>query len=479
MSPPLRISANEMRVHGYRAVDEIVSHLTSLRHRPVGHPPNRPELEAALQRNVPLAGTGLGAVMDQVMQDVFGAIVHTDHPRFLAYVPGPSTFVGALADFLSAGFNVFAGQWLVGSGPAVLERVTVDWLRQMCGLPEGAAGLFLSGGTMANLVAIHAARTRLAGSDRPRWATVYLTDQTHRSIRRGLRFLGFDDAQIRTVPTDDSYRMDPALLCDQVSLDRREGRRPFLVLATAGTTGTGAVDPLAALSRFCADEGLWLHVDAAYGGAAVLSKRGKDLLEGLDAADSVALDLHKWWYQPYEAGCVLVRDATSLTDAFMMDAEYLRETRLGGAPINFYDFGPQLTRSFRALKVWMSINTFGLASFRSAVEQAMALAEHAEAQLARFRWEIVTAAQLAVVTFRPRIAGLSDEEVDALTREIAIGTLKHGYALVTTTEVRGRPVLRLCTIHPETTREDLDATIDVLWRLANRQTTSAALPTLD
>lgn len=467
--PALRLSPEEMRLLGHRAVEEVVGHLTTLRDRPVGRLPNRQDLEDRFAGPPPDERGDLADLLAEVVDLLDTGIGHTDHPRFLAYVPGPGNYVGAIADFLAAGHNVFAGQWVVGGGPAVVERVTVDWLRELCGLPATGGGLFVSGGTMASLVALHAARTARGGG------VVYLTGHAHRSIHRGLRFLGFADDQVREVPADERCRMDVAALRRQVDEDRRRHVRPLCVIATAGTTGTGAVDPLGELAGVCAREGLWLHVDGAYGAAAVLSERGADLLAGLDRADSIALDPHKWWYQPYEIGCVLVRDAATLRDAYGMTAEYLHETRLGDGQLNYYDFGPQLTRSFRALKMWMSVRAFGLAEFREAVEHGIALAEHADRTLAaRARWEIVTPAQLAVVTFRPVSPALSAAELDTLVRRIAVGTLEDGYALVTTTEVAGRPVLRLCTTHPETTTDDIERTIDLLELLSDQIGTRAA-----
>ncbi|WP_131741332.1 pyridoxal phosphate-dependent decarboxylase family protein [Actinomadura roseirufa] len=461
MDIPLRLSPADMRRLGHLAVDEVVDHLATLRDRPVGGPPDRARMEALFDARLPGGPADPVEVMEQAMAQLRDFIVHTDHPRFLAYIPGPSTFVGAVADFVASGLNVFAGQWIVGAGPAVMERTTIDWLRTLCGLPETGGGLFVSGGTMANLVAVHAARSRRDG-------LVYVTSQTHGSIRKGLRFLGFDEGRLRIIATDDRHRMDVAALRRRVARDREEGLVPSCVVATAGTTNTGAVDPLGALADLCAAEDVWLHVDGAYGAAAVLSDRAGDLLEGLGRADSIALDPHKWWYQPYEAGCVLVRDETTLTDAFAMNAEYLRETRHGTAPLNYYDLGPQLTRGFRALKLWMSFKTFGLDAFRQAVEHGIALAEHAQDLLLRGdRWDVVTPAQLAIITFRPRLPGAAPGRVDDLTRRIATGTLRDGFALVMTTEIGGRPVLRLCITHPETTARDVTDTIALLERLAD------------
>ncbi len=472
MSSPLRMPPDQMRDLGYRTVDAIVDHLATLRERPVGRAPDPELLERLFDRRLPETPSDPVEVMQQSVRDVLATIVHTDHPRFMAYVPGPSNYVGAVADFIAAGVNVFAGHGLVGAGPATVERITVDWLRRLCGFPESAGGLFVSGGTMANLVAVHAARVHSTAAER---GAVYVGEQTHSSIRKGLRFLGLPDSRVRLVPSDDRHRMSVPALRRALAKDRAAGQPALCVIATAGTTSTGSVDPLDELVGVCAEHDAWLHVDGAYGAAAVLSDRSQDLLTGLERADSIALDPHKWWFQPYEAGCVLVRDGASLTAAFSMEAEYLRETRAPSVPLNYYDLGPQLTRSFRALKIWMSVRTFGLDAFRQAVEHGIALVEYAEQLVSASPcWEVVTPAQLAVLTFRPRLPELRPDTVAGITRRVAAATLRDGHTLVTTTELADTPVLRLCTTHPEATHEDIETTLALLEHLLATETARAS-----
>ena len=451
-SVPLRLPAEEMRALGHQAVDEIVRHLETLDERPVTRPWDRRELDDLFDIPLPEEPGDPRKTLAETVEQVRATMSHPDHPRMLAFVPGPGNFVGAVADFVAAGLNAHVATWVLGPGPAVIERVTIGWLCRLAGLPERAGGLFLSGGTMASLVALHAARRDRRGD------TVYVTGQTHAAIRRGLGFLGFDDDQVRTVEVDGEYRMDPRALERRVTEDASQGRRPFCVVATAGTTSTGAVDPLPEIADVCARHGLWLHVDGAYGAAATIVDA--PVLEGLDRADSIALDPHKWLFQPYESACLLVRDESTLVGAYAMDAEYLRENRLGDRTLNMYDYGPEASRGFRALKLWLSLRTFGLEAFRRAVRHGIALAEHAEAELAaRPEWEIVTPARLGIVTFRPRAAGRTDADIDALTRELVARGRADGFALVLSTELDDRPVLRICAIHPETTHDDLTAVI--------------------
>jgi aromatic-L-amino-acid/L-tryptophan decarboxylase len=462
--PPLRLTPAAMRTLGYRAVDAIVDRLVGLAEQPVARPWRPAELADRLREPVPMAPTDPADVLDRVITQVFGACAATDHPRFFSYVPGPSNYVGAIADFLAAGFNVFSGHWLVGAGAAEVEMTVLDWLRDLVGLPAEAGGIFASGGTEASLIAVHAARKHRCGAPDPR-SLVYISDQTHASITRGLAYLGWAPAQVRTLATGAGGVFDPDLLERRIVADRRAGCRPLLVVATAGSTSTGAVDPLEALGEVCQRQTTWLHVDAAYGGAAMLVPEGRRLLQGIERADSIAIDPHKWWFQPYGAGCVLVRDAALLRDAYTLHSEVLTETR-AGEPVNFYDYGPELTRSFRALKLWMSLQVFGLDAFSAAVQHGIRLADVAERLIdAHDDWQVVTRAQLGIVTFRPRLPRRSEAEVDDVTRRIATASLDRGHALVLTTEVGGRAVLRLCTTHPETTPADLSGTLDHLTGL--------------
>ena len=464
--PPLSLRPDELRRLGYRVVDAIADHLAGLGDLPpvtVGAPA---DLRARLAEPPPEQPSAADAVLDQVLRDVLPFAQHGDHPRFFARISSPSNPVGVLADALAAGHNAFVGSWTGGSGAATVELVTLEWLRELFGLPAGGEGAFVSGGSVANLTAVAAARTARLGGHHPR-ATVYLSDQAHASIARGLRVLGFEAARIRVLPSDDALTLPVAALAAAVAHDRAAGLRPFCVVATAGSTNTGAVDPLHALADLAAAEGMWLHADAAYGGPAVLCEPGRRALAGLERVDSLAVDPHKWLFQPYEIGCVLVREPGVLTQTFALHPEYLADVSGRPGEVNFFDRGIQLTRGFRALKLWMTIKVFGLAALRDAVARGIALAEHAERRLRAGPWEVVTPAQLAIVSFRPR-----REDGDRLVPRLVDGTTQGGFAAVSSTTLRGRPVLRLCTINPRTTTDDLDATIEGLERLVRESPSS-------
>ena len=415
------------------------------------------ELMAALGGPPPEQPGDPAAMLDSLFDEVLPWIQHGDHPRFFARIGSPSNYVSVLADAAAAGFNVFAGSWVGGSGPATVELVVLDWLRGLCGLPEGTEGALTSGGSVANLSGLAAARVARLGEHHQPGAVAYVSDQTHASVPRGLRTLGFAPEQVRVVTSDSGYRLTGDALRGAVEADLAAGRRPFCAIATAGTTSSGAIDELPEIAAICREHGLWFHVDGAYGAPAVLTERGRERLAGLELADSLVLDPHKWLFQPYEVGCLLVREPGALERAFSLSGPYLRDT-LGGA-VDFRERGVQLTRGPRALKLWLSIRTFGLAAFRDAIGRGIALAEHAEALLReRPGWEIVTPAQLAVVTFRR-------EGPDERQTEISEAMVREGFAAPSTTVLGGRVVLRLCTINPRTTHADIERTIERMERL--------------
>ncbi len=464
----LELSREEMRALGYLVVDAIVEHFEKLPAESPAHRAERAALEALLREPPPEQGTDAAEVVRFLRERVFASVMRVDHPRFFGFVPSPSNFVGAMADALASGFNGFVGTWFAGSALAQLELVTVDWLRELCGLPASAGGLFVSGGSMANLTCLAAARhVRLA--DEMTGAVVYFSDQTHSSIERALRVLGFSIAQLTRLPSDEGFRLEMGALRREVATDRAAGRRPFSVVANAGTTNTGAVDPLGELARFCRQEGLWLHVDGAYGAAAAITAEGRALLAGLELVDSLSLDPHKWLFQPFESGCALVREEQWLKDTFRILPEYLRDVHRSEEEVNFCDRGVQLTRNFRALKLWMSIKVFGLAAFREAVTWGLRLAERAEQELRAVGcFEIVTPAQLGIVSFRFVAPGLSPDQEEAVNQRLVGEMLADGYAVLTSTVLRGRTALRLCTINPRTTEDEIVETVRRLARLAER-----------
>ncbi len=378
---------------------------------------------------------------------------HVSHPRYLARVPGPAAFAGVLGDWLSTGFNGIASSWGGGSGTTTVELTALDWLREALGLEAGYEGIMVSGGSMASLTALAAAR-RAVGE-----GTVYLTSQAHSCIPRALRNLGFPAAAIREVPIDRDLRLDAAALQAMISADRAAGLTPTIVIATAGSTNTGTVDPLDAIADISEREGLWLHVDGAYGAPAAICAAGREVLAGLGRADSLAVDPHKWLFQPYDAGILYVRRPGALERAFALDAEYLSDVTSERDP-DLRDRTLELSRRSRAIKLWLTFRTYGAEGLRDAIARGIALAEYAEAAIAaRPELRVVTPARLGVVTFAVR--GATKAEQSAIARELESERI----AALTSTDLAGTPVLRFCTINPRTTAADIDAVLDAIVRL--------------
>jgi glutamate/tyrosine decarboxylase-like PLP-dependent enzyme len=460
----LSLPADEMLRLARRAAELIVERLERLPAEPAWRGATRAELEALLREPPPEARRDATAVLERAARDILPVASRVDHPRFFAFVPGSATWPGVLADFLCAGHNTFQGTWLGASGPSQIELVVLDWFRDWIGYPEGAGGVFTSGGSVASLDAIVAAR-EAAGA--PDGATVYMSDQSHSALIRAATIVGVRPERVRRVRSDAQFRMDVGALARMVAEDRTAGLHPIAVCANAGATNTGAVDPMPAMADFCAAEGLWLHVDAAYGGFAVLTDQGKRVLAGLERADSIAMDAHKWLFQPFEAGCLMVKDVRRLESAFSVQPEYLQDAQWGRDHPNFSDRGLQLTRSFRALKVWMSIQTFGLAAFRRAVANGIELAERAQEYVyASELLQIANPASLGVVCFRynPRDSGYTGERLEELNKRIQARIIETETAMTSSTRLRGVYSLRFCILNHRTTWRDVLGTLEAIER---------------
>lgn len=453
----LSMRPDDMRRLGYRVVDALVDRATDLPDDAAWAGGRREEMEKLFRAPAPEVGQSADEVLERAIGEILPRAARIDHPRFFAFVPASPTWPSVLAEFLTAGFNIFQGTWLGSAGPSQIELVVLDWFREWLGMPEGGGGLLTSGGSAANLGAVVAARER-AGN--PPKGVVYLGDQGHSSLERATRICGV--AHTRQIPTGDDFAVDPVALERAIKKDRANGLSPFMMCANAGATNTGAVDPLPELAEICRREGLWFHVDGAYGGFAVLTARGKDMLDGIGLADSVTLDPHKWLFQPFEVGCLLVKNPEALEAAFNVEADYLQDVDWGSEHVNFADRGVQLTRRFRALKIWMSVHTHGLAAFRAAIEKAFNLAVGAE----RFvrdspDFELLSPAAMGVVCYRfnPADHTLDEEELESLNTAIQTAIVESGYAMISSTRLHGRYSLRLCIMNFTSTWADVEGTL--------------------
>jgi glutamate/tyrosine decarboxylase-like PLP-dependent enzyme len=450
-------SPEEIRRNGYAAVDALVEHWSTLSGQPVRQIAPLEELEARFGAPPPESGRPFDEVLDEATQHLLRNTMRTNHPRFFGFVPGPGNICGAFAEMLAAGFNTFGGTWMAGGAATVVERTLLRWLCDEVGLPPESGGVMVSGGSMANLTGLVVAREVHPRGRRPD-AVIYFSDQTHTASERALRVMGVREEQMRRLPSDALGRLDLAAL----RAATRDDEAPFCVIANAGTTSTGAVDDLPALAELCREQGMWLHADAAFGGAAILCEQGRRALRGLELCDSLALDPHKWLFQPFALGCLLVRQEHWLTDVFRIIPAYMNDVYRLNAEVNFCDRGIELTRPFRALKLWMSLQHYGVDEFRRAVSHGFHLAEVGEARLRENPvWEIVTPAQMGVVTVRH--AG-----DDAMQKYLVDALLSDGFAMLTSTHIGGRAALRFCPINPRTTEQDIIDTVTRLERLAEQ-----------
>ena len=458
-----------MRRAGYQVVDWIVERLQNLRASPLGRELDREQTEALLREPMPEEGRPFEAVFAEYTQKVAPNAFSLDHPSFFAFIPSAPNFVSILADTLAAGTNVFAGTWVESCGPSQVELVVMDWFKGMLGLPDTTAGLLVSGGSVASLTALAVAR-RAVLNDETRDARVYLSNQTHAAIDRALRILGISATQLRRIPTDASFRIDVVELVRAIRSDVEAGLRPFALVGNAGSTNTGAVDPLASLAEIARAHSLWFHVDAAYGGFAALTERGRRSLSGIEQADSLALDPHKWFYCPFEAGCVLVRNGSLMPETFRILPEYMVDVARQDREVNFCDYGLQLTRSFRALKVWMALKTYGARRFRQIIDRCLDLTEYAA------RWfecspriELVTRPQLGIFTFRyvPERLPVSDTQayLNCLNEKLVGNITASRRLMLSSTRLGSRTVLRLCVLNHRTRKEDIKEALSLIEQL--------------
>src|SRR5215467_11635840 len=421
---PLAMDVEAMRRAGYAAVDALAARLAAPEGGPVLRRTSPAEMRARLGGAPPEQGAGLDAVLARVIDDVLPYGAWANHPGYFAFIPYFTTWPGAVAELIAAAANISPWAWMESPAATQIELEVIDWFRGWLGMPEGTAGVLVSGGSAANLTALLVAREAAGGPSEN--SVVYVSDQGHSSLARTARAMGLRPHQIRVLPTDDRWRLQPQTITAAAGADRRAGRIPIAVCASAGSTSTGAVDPLPGLADVCAAEGLWLHVDAAYGGFAALTPEGRALLTGIERADSVTVDPHKWLFQPFECGGVLIRDGGRLARTFAIHPDYLDSTETDAAgEVNLGEWGLQLSRGFHALKVWMSVQAFGLAAFRAAIVRNMELAAYAEELVqAHATLTLMAPASLGIVCFRREWPGC--DEAEAERRGIALADSRAG-----------------------------------------------------
>jgi glutamate/tyrosine decarboxylase-like PLP-dependent enzyme len=453
---------SETAAVSHHVVDQAIAHLRDIRERPVWRE-MPPEIRGAFAAPLPRSGQTLGAVCREVADTVLAYPMGNVHPRFWAWYMGASNYTGALGDFLAAiqGSNLGGGN----HAAALLDQQVVNWCKEMTGFPADSSGTLVSGGSMANLIALTVARNVKAGTDvrehgvaaMPRPLRFYGSDQMHSCHRKAVEALGLGNQALRRIASGADLRIDVAALRAAIAEDRAGGLMAACVIASAGTVNTGAIDDLEALAALAAEEGMWLHVDGCIGALIAVAPENAYRVAGLSKADSIALDPHKWLHAPFEAGCALVRDAAAHRAAFATTAEYLETAARGlqAAPW-LYDYGPQITRGFRALKIWMALKEHGIDKFGRLIDQNIRQArELGDLIEAERRLELAAPITINIVCFRYRLEGRDDATVKALNIEIMMQLQESGVAVITDTTVHGRHCLRVAITNHRTRRDDL------------------------
>ncbi len=454
----------ELRAVGHRMLDGIFDHMQGLREGPVWQKaPSETRLRLESE-GVPRVGQGAAAAYESFVRDVLPYGIGNAHPRFWGWVMGGGTGVGMLAEMLAAGMNPNVGGF-DDSATLVEERV-IGWMAELMGMPEGTSGLLTSGGSMANLLGLAVGRHARAGfdvrgegmKDGP-VLRVYCSTETHSWLKKAIELMGMGRSSLRSVGVDGGYRMRVDELKEAIAADRASGVVPLCVVGTAGTVNTGATDDLAAIADVCAAEGLWFHVDGAFGALAYWSEKLRPELLGMERADSLAFDLHKWGYVPYDVGCVLVRDAEEYRAAFATGASYLNPMERGPAAggIRFAERTPELSRGFRALKAWMSFKAQGVDSITELVEQNVEQARYLAARIVgEPELELAAEVPLNIVCFRYRGA------IDPENQEILQRLQERGIAVPSSTVLEGRFAIRVAHTNHRSRREDFDLLVDAV-----------------
>ncbi len=458
---PLEPSGDEMRALVDAAMERIVRHVASLPEQPASASEGGAELARSLAEALPEDGTPFEEILDLLFDRAVPCSFNTAGPGYLAYIPSGGIFHSALADLISASFNRYVGVWLAAPGLVQLEVNVVRWLCEIVGFPAGSGGVLTSGGSMANLIAVVTAR-RERLPERFLDGVLYASDQVHHSVKKAAVLAGFPPSNVREVPSDERFRLRVDELDRLIEQDRREGLTPFLVVASAGTTNTGAVDDLEALADLAEHQRLWLHVDAAYGGVFALTERGRRVLRGLERVDSVTLDPHKGLFLPYGNGALLMHDPEALRRAHSTHADYMPPMQDDPDLVDFCEISPELSRDFRGLRAWLPIKLLGIDVFRRQLGEKLDLTLWAAEELRRIPGvEVFGDPPLSLVVFRLVRPGLDGDALNALNRELLDRVNRRQRVFLTPTTLSGnRFVLRICVLSFRTHRERMEMALE-------------------
>jgi aromatic-L-amino-acid decarboxylase len=474
------MTAAEFRTLGHKVVDQIAGFYDSLPARPLTSACAPEEIRELLGTGgMPEEGKAAGAIFDEIAPLLFEHSLHNGHPQFLGYISAAGAPIGAMADLLAAAVNPNLAKWELSPVASEVEAQTLRWIAEFLGYPADSGGIMVSGGNMANLHAFIVARHVATNGNirkhgiygEARKLTVYASTETHTWIEKAAELCGLGSSAIRWIDTDDQQRMNLDALRETIDADRRDGYRPFLIVGNAGTVSTGAIDPLCDMASYCREQDIWFHVDGAYGAPAASLVEAPADLKAISAADSLAIDPHKWLYSPIEAACLLTRNPDVLRETFDFQPDYYQLDDADDSPVDYYRQGLQNTRGFRALKVWTGLRHAGAGGYRKSIRQNIALARHFHRSAQAHRDIEARTQNLSITTFRyvPIELDADNEHVDdyinELNKALLVEIQASGDAFISNAIINGDFVLRVCVVNFRTTEADIDAVINSVCRI--------------
>jgi aromatic-L-amino-acid decarboxylase len=459
-SPPnLELSPAEMLRMGEACLRAVVSHIAALPQSPRSHLDHAAEVASSLREPPPESGMAFEELLRFLMERIIPFSINSAHPAYLGYIPGGGLFPAALAEFLAAATNRYVGVWYAAPAAARLEANVLEWFAQWMGYPATARGITTTGGSLANFSAVVTARKHLLGDDISR-GTIYLSDQSHHCVMKAAMLAGIPEKNIRLLPSDERFHAVPEKFEQAIQNDLRQGLKPFLIVGNAGTTNTGAIDPLQALADLSVQYSLWYHVDAAYGGFFNLCDEGKEKLRGLESSDSIVLDPHKGLFVPYGCGSLLVKEGELLRRAHVLTADYLQDAFTPEGETNFAEYSPELSRSFRGLMVWLPIKLYGQQAFRENLAEKLQLTQWLHRRmLEEPGFECVAEPELTVIAFRyrPRRG-----DVDDFNRRLQEKIIKSEKLFLSSTLLNGEFVIRTCILSFRTHRHEVEEAFEII-----------------
>jgi len=461
----LELSPDAMTQMGEACLRVVVDHIAELPDSPRANLDNIVEIAKALREPPPETGTDFDSLLRFLMERVIPVSINTAHPAYMGYIPGGGLYPSALADFIAAATNRYVGAWYAAPAAARLETNVLDWFAELMAYPKTSRGIMTTGGSLANFSAVVAARKHILGDDIAR-GTLYASDQTHHSVMKAAMLAGIPERNIRLLPVDENFRAVPDRFEKAIKADLQKGLKPFLIVGSAGTTNTGAIDPLNELADLSKKYSIWFHIDGAYGGFFKLCEEGKRKLVGIECSDSMVLDPHKGLFTPYGCGSLLMKDGELLRRAHVLTADYMQDQFTPEGEINFTEHSPELSRSFRGLQVWLPLKLFGLQAFRENLAEKLRLTQWMYHRfLEEPGFECLSVPDLSVITFRyrPRRG-----DVETFNRRLLEHIVKSGKLFLSSTLLNGAFVIRVCILSFRTHQAEVEEAFEIVKAAAKR-----------